>query len=75
MDPKWSFWFWGRGRVWSRGRSTRRPNQSEEEGSGGADLGESCGEGVGVIEEREMDDELPEGKIGDAENGASDDQR
>ena len=38
-------------------------------------MGESCGKGVGVIEEREMDDELPEGKIGDAENGASDDNR
>ena len=49
------------------------PSQPEEEGSGGAELDQGGGEGVGEVEEGEMGQELPEGEVANAEDGAAND--
>jgi len=51
-----------------------RPGEAKEEGSGGAGLGKGGGEGVGEGMEWEVGRELPEWKVGNAQEGASDDQ-
>ena len=47
-----------------------RPSQTDEEGPRHPEVGDRFGEAVTMVEEGKMDRELPEGKVGQAEDGS-----